>query len=284
MPLHIVDSHIHFWQPNQLHYGWLADLPDLNKPILPDHVPQQGDDWVVDGLVFVQADCLPSEAVAEAEWVSALAKDDPRIQGIVAFAPIETPDVLHNTLEALKALPLVKGIRRLIQSEGPGFCLQPDFIAGVRMLSGCGYSFDLCIRHHQLPDVIGLVQQCPNVAFVLDHIGKPDIKSGLLDPWRANISTLAEFPNVSCKLSGLATEADVNGWKPSDLTPYIDYVLETFGIERVMWGSDSPVVRLANLTYAGWIDIALNALHSLSAVEKQCVFADNAREFYRLDS
>ncbi len=284
MSLRIVDSHVHFWQPALLHYGWLADVPELNQPSLPDHVPQQGDEWVIDALVFVQADCLPSQGVAEAEWVSALAKDDPRIQGIVAFAVLETSQEAHTTLEALQSLPLVKGIRRLIQSEGADFCLQPNFITGVQALAPYDYSFDVCVKHHQLPDVIALVQQCPDVSFALDHIGKPNIQQAQLDPWRADISTLAHFPNVSCKLSGLVTEADVNAWQPHDLTPYIDHVLEAFGTERVMWGSDSPVVRLAHLTYEGWIDVALKALHSLSDAEKQRVFADNARAFYRLNA
>jgi L-fuconolactonase len=282
MALRIVDSHVHFWNPDELHFGWLADLPALNQPILPDHVPLEGPGWVSDALVFVQADCLPEEGITEAAWVSELAQEDTRIQGIVAFAPLESPDATQ-TLEALQAYPLVKGVRRLIQSEGSGFCLQPAFVESVQALPRYGYSFDLCIRHYQLPDVIALVGQCPDVSFVLDHIGKPDIKAGLLDPWYEHIKALAQFPNVSCKLSGLVTEADVDMWQPMHLTPYIDHVLETFGPARVMFGSDSPVLRLAHLTYEGWIKVALAALQALSESELQQIFGDNARRFYRLE-
>ena len=284
MTLHIVDSHIHFWNPPQLDYNWLADLPALNRPILPDHAPSEGSGWVSEALVFVQAGSLSSEGLAEAAWVNELAQQDSRIQGIVAFAELETPEIAPQALEALQAYPLVKGVRRLIQSEAPGFCKQPAFIQGVQSLPRYGYSFDLCIKHHQLPDVIVLVSQCPDVSFVLDHMGKPDIKAGLLDPWRENIIALAQFPNVSCKLSGLVTEADFDAWQPAHLTPYIEHVLEAFGVERVMFGSDSPVLRLAHLTYESWIELALMALQSLSEAEKQRIFCDNARAFYRLGS
>lgn len=281
MTLKVVDSHVHFWNPNELHFGWLADLPILNQPVLPDHVPLEGPGWTTDALVFVQADCLPTEGLAEAAWVSELAQQDARIQGIVAFAPLETPDAL-SALEALQAYPLVKGIRRLIQSEQPGFCTQPAFVQSVQSLPRYGYSFDLCIKHHQLPDVITLVSQCPEVSFVLDHIGKPDIKAGLLDPWYEHIKILAQFPNVSCKLSGLVTEADMDMWQPMHLTPYIDHVLASFGPSRLMFGSDSPVLRLAHLTYEGWVKVALGALQSLSESEIQQIFGENARAFYGL--
>jgi L-fuconolactonase len=152
----------------------------------------------------------------------------------------------------------------------------------VQSLARYGYSFDLCIKHYQLPDVIELVRQCPDVSFVLDHVGKPDIKTGLLDPWRDNITALAQFPNVWCKISGMVTEADVDMWQPVHLTPYIDHVLEAFGPKRIMFGSDSPVLRLAHLTYEGWVKVALAALQSLSEAEFQQVFCDNAQQFYRL--
>src|SRR5688572_19332284 len=163
MTLRIVDSHVHFWNPPQLDYSWLDDLPALNQPLLPDHVPVEGPGWVTDALVFVQAASLASEGLAEAAWVSQLAQQDSRIQGIVALASLEAADDAIQTLESLQAYPLVKGIRRLIQSEAPGFCTQPAFVQGVQALPRYGYSFDLCIKHHQLPDVIALVGQCPDV-------------------------------------------------------------------------------------------------------------------------
>jgi L-fuconolactonase len=281
MPVHIVDSHIHFWDQTQLRYPWLDDLPALNKPFLPDHASLRGEGWVSDALVFVDAGCLSSQCVAEAEWVTSLAQKDARIQAIVAHTPLEEPHP-QKTLEALQALPLVKGIRRLIQSEAPGFCEQPTFIEGIQMLPNYGFSFDLCIRHHQMAEITALVARCPNVSFVLDHIGKPGIKDGLLDPWRAQLKALAQYPNVVCKLSGLLPEAHPVAWQSADFTPYIDYVMETFGPERVMFGSDSPVMYLIGANYDRWIEMALAALSDLSESEKQHVFSDTARRFYRL--
>jgi len=184
-------------------------------------------------------------------------------------------------LEALSQRPLVKGVRRLIQSEPPGFSVQPDFVTGVQLLAEHNLACDLCIRHFQMRDVIQLVRQCPRVNFVLDHIGKPDIKRGLLDPWRQDIAELAALPNVTCKLSGLVTEADWQRWQAADLQPYVEHVLEVFGPDRVMYGSDSPVVTLA-ATYAQWAETLRAATRSLSGAEQEKLFWQNAARFYRI--
>ena len=172
----VVDSHIHFWDPDHLQYEWLANVPPINRPYLPGDLLAAAKDVDLQKIVFVQADCASTQGIAEAEWVTSLAKDEPRIQGIVAFAPLEEGEAVRQHLQALSHIPLVKGVRRMIQSEGPGFCLQPDFVRGVQMLPDFGYSFDLCIVHHQLGDAIRLVAQCPDVSFVLDHFGKPAVK------------------------------------------------------------------------------------------------------------
>jgi len=279
--LHIVDSHVHFWEPSRLRYAWLEDLPPLNRAFLPDHVPTQGANWRVEASVFVQADCAAEQGIREVDWVTSLAASDSRIRGIVAFAPLEKGHAVRSVLETLSKSALVKGVRRLIQSEPPGFSVQPTFVAGVQLLAEYGLNCDLCIRHYQMRDVIQLVRQCPGVSFVLDHIGKPDIKNGSLDPWRKDIAELAALPNVACKLSGLVTEADWQHWKAADLHPYIDHTLKVFGPDRVMYGSDSPVVTLA-ATYPQWIETLLEATQSLSTAEQEKLFYQNGAEFYRL--
>ena len=279
--LNILDSHVHFWEPARLRYSWLDDLPSLKRAFLPDHVPTGGANWSVEALIFVQADCAAEQALQEVDWVASLASDDGRIQGIVAFAPLEKGEGVRSTLEALRRQPLIKGVRRLIQSEPLGFSVQSEFVAGVQLLAEYELSCDLCIRYFQLRDVIELVRQCPRVNFVLDHIGKPDIKNHLLDPWRKDITDLAALPNVMCKLSGLVTEADWQYWTPADLWPYIDHVLTVFGADRVMFGSDSPVAYLA-ATYSQWIEALMAATESLSSAEREKVFYQNAARFYRL--
>jgi L-fuconolactonase len=279
--LKIIDSHVHFWEPRSLRYAWLDDLPLLNRAYLPEHVPAGGADWQVEALVFVQADCAAEQGLREVDWVTSLAAGDARIQGIVAFAPLEQGEAVRNMLAQLRQRPLVKGVRRLIQSEPMGFSVQPNFVAGVQLLAGHDLRCDLCIRHFQLPDVIQLVQQCPQVSFVLDHVGKPDIKNGLRDPWRKDMAALAALPNVMCKLSGLVTEADWQAWKAADLRPYIDHVLHVFGPERVMFGSDFPVVTLA-ASYSQWMETLREASRSLSKNEQEKVFYHSAAKFYRL--
>lgn len=277
----IVDSHIHFWDTNLLQYDWLADVPAINRTLLPVDLAQQSAQVDLQKIVFVQCDCLPHQGLQEAAWVSRLAEQEPRIQAIIAFAPLEKGPAARDELQALAAYPLVKGVRRLIQSEGPGFCVQPDFVQGVQLLAEFGYSFDLCILHHQLPEVIKLVEQCPEVRFVLDHLGKPAIKAGLLDPWCEHLKTLAAFPNVACKISGAVTEADLEQWTPADLQPYIEHALNVFGPDRVMYGGDWPVSLLAT-TYQTWIDTLAAFTAELPAEDKDKLFYQNACSFYRL--
>lgn len=281
MTFAIVDSHIHFWNPNQLQYDWLAAIPAINRPFLPTDLLYQAARKNIEKIVFVQCDCITDHSLREVGWVSALAGDEPRIQGLVAFAPLEHGAAARNHLQQLARYPLVKGVRRLIQSEGPGFCLQPEFVAGVQLLPEFGFSFDICVFHHQLADVLRLVEQCPQVSFVLDHSGKPAIKDRRLNPWREHISALAALPNVYCKISGLVTEADVAHWTPADLQPYIDHVLAAFGPHRVMYGGDWPVSLLAT-SYQNWIDTLAAATAGLSPDQKHSLFYANAQSFYRL--
>lgn len=275
----VIDSHIHFWDTHKLDYPWLADIDLLNTDHVPADVPQSGDTWQIDKLVFVQADCLPEQGIQEAEWVASLADD--RIAGIVAFAPLENADRVRETLDKLRDVPKVKGIRRLIQSEAMGFSTQDNFVQGVQILAEYGFTFDICVKHHQLPDAIELVKGCPNTSFVLDHFGKPDIAGTEIQTWRKQITQLAEFDNVMCKLSGLVTEADHQNWSIDDLRPYVDHILDAFGSRRLMFGSDFPVVKLAS-NYETWLQTALDLTSDLSETEKEMIFYQNAQLFYDL--
>lgn len=277
----IIDSHVHFWDPQKLRYAWLDNIPALNRPFLTDHVPAQVGDATVEGIVFVQADCAAEQGLAEVDFVTALAEQDARVQGMVAFAPIEDPDALRPHLERLKQNNLVKGVRRLIQDEELEFAIQRNFIAGVQLLAEYGLSFDICIRHWQLANAIELVRRSPGVQFVLDHCGKPDIRNHIREPWRNQISELATLPNVSCKISGLVNEADWQTWMPEDLQPYIQHVIDAFGPDRIMFGSDAPVAYLAS-TYDRWVETLQNATAHLASAEQEKLWHTNAKNFYRI--
>ena len=178
LPFPIVDAHLHVWRKDLLNYDWLAVRPKINRSFVLTDYNQACGDVKVEKMVFIQAEVAPEEALREAEWVTLLAEQDPRLQAIVAWAPLELGDGARSSLEKMAANPRIKGVRRIIQFEpDQNFCLQPAFVHGVQLLSEYHFSFDICINHTQLANTIRLVQQCPDTSFVLDHIGKPDIKN-----------------------------------------------------------------------------------------------------------
>ena len=274
--MQIIDSHVHFWDPGNLRYPWLDGVQTLNQPFLPADLAADAEGIELAGIVFVQADGLPEQGLEEARWVASL-ENAP--DAIVAFAPLERGNAVRSHLEQLATLPKVKGVRRLLQDENLGFATQPDFIQGVRLLAEYDLSFDICIRQFQLPDMIQLVERCPDVRFVLDHLGKPGIEAREIDTWQHNIELLAQYTHVNCKLSGMVTEAGA-GWTTSNLKPYVDAVVSTFGYGRLMYGSDWPVVRLT-ATYQRWWE-ALTQLVRREEADRKRLFYDNAKAFYRI--
>lgn len=278
----IVDTHVHLWHPKQLRYPWLKQSPALNRPFLLKDYNEAIDNLEIESIVFVQCDTHPDDGLKETAWVTSLAASDPRIRGIVAWAPLEEGKCVSAFVEKLAEESLVKGIRRLIQGESVDFCIQPNFVDGVKTLARYGLSFDLCIFHPQLANTIRLVEQCPNVQFILDHIGKPDIKNHLLEPWKQELKVLADFQNVFCKISGVLTEADHENWTSDNVQPYIEHVIDCFGFDRVIYGSDWPVSRLAT-DYLRWVKTLQEAVSGCSSEEMKKLFHDNAIKFYRLN-
>ena len=278
----IVDTHVHVWHPGRLRYPWLGEVPAISKPHLLDDFRAACGTVSIESFVFVECDVHPDERVDEVEWVTSLVKHEPRIKGIVASAPLENGEGVRPVLEKLVVNPLVKGIRRLIQAESLDFCLQPAFIKGVQLLEEYGLSFDICIVQPQLANVIEFVRQCPNNQFMLDHLGKPDIKNEVFQPWAREIELLSKFPNVLCKVSGVATSADFETWRPTDLKPYIDHVIECFGFDRVIYGGDWPVSTQA-IDYPQWVETLAWAVDGCSEDEMKKLFCENAIRFYRLN-
>ncbi|MDA0711180.1 MAG: amidohydrolase family protein [bacterium] len=278
----IVDTHVHLWDPVRFSYPWLAGAESLNRPFLPADYREQCGDVAVDQMVFLECDLNAAQFLDEAKWVASLAaSEEPRLTGIVAHAPLHKGDAAISDLEDLSHVPGVRGVRRLIQSESVDFCLQPDFVKGVQALAEFDLRFDLCIFHPQLANIVSLVRQCPRVQFVLDHIGKPGIKSRCLDPWRADLRSLAELPNVCCKVSGVVTEADHQHWTVGDLKPYLDCVFDTFPFDRLMYGGDWPVSTLAT-AYPTWVMTLDQVLAGCSEGELRQFYRETAISFYGL--
>ena len=281
--LPVVDAHVHLWDPGRLRMPWLDDNARLGRSFDLADFAEANDGVAVEAIVYVEVDVRPAYGLLEARWAADQAERNPQLAGIVATAPIEDGAPVSSYLDALTQLGRsIKGVRRLIQSEtDPEFQVRPGFLEGLRLLPKYGLSFDICIRHDQLARSIQMVRACPDVAFVLDHLGKPNVKAAQLEPWRDQIAELAELPNVVCKVSGLVTEADHTHWSVADLKPYVLHVLEAFGEDRVLFGGDWPVVTMA-ASYRQWVASLDQLTSHLSPAARQKLWADNARRVYRL--
>jgi len=278
----IIDSHVHLYDVTKLRYSWMSGVPQLAHTTGMAEFDQARTSVAVEQLVFVEVDVDPGLHLDEARFVAGLAEKDKRIGAIVAHAPIHKGKSVEDDLIALKAIPGVKGVRRLIQQEpDPTTILNPEFIDGVRLLKKYDLSFDVCIKHYQLAYAIELIKRCPDVSFIFDHIGKPDIRNSIVEPWNSQMRELAKLPNVVCKMSGVVTEADHKSWTREQLRPYIEHTIDVFGFNRVMFGSDWTVSTLA-LNYPTWVDILDEILSKASQDEKKSFWRDTAIKAYKL--
>lgn len=274
----IIDSHVHFWDRENLTNPWLDEAePILQASHLPRDLAATG--WSADAIVAVQADCLPEQGLAEARWFSELGTESARVEAVVAFAPLDVPTGLPEHLAALAELPLVAGVRRLLQDESPDLVTSPDVVRGVQALAAHDLAMDLCIRQLHFPAVIRLVEQCPDVQFVLDHLGKPTIQADAFGSWAADMTRLAALPNVVVKLSGLLTEAAPGQRTAGILTPWLRHALDTFGPTRSMFGSDWPVLNLGG-GFESWLDIVTGVLADLTPEDAAAVWSGTAETVY----
>ncbi len=278
----IVDAHVHLTDLDRFSYPWMQRVPSLLRAWTPADFAAAARPLVVEKLVFLEVDVTPAQRVAEAQWVAGLAATDARIGGLVASAAVERGRAIAGELDALQATGLLSGIRRLIQDEpDPKFCLQPGFLDGLQLLGERGIPFDICCFHHQLPAVVEMVRACPGTKFVLDHLGKPPARDGLLDPWRADLDLLAKNTNVWCKISGLATEARHDAWTQEQLLPYIRHAADLFGDGRILFGSDWFVSTLA-IGYAHWVSVVEAALAGWPEAALRRFWGETARNVYKL--
>jgi L-fuconolactonase len=282
--LSFVDAHVHFWDGARLPYPWLAEVPAIAGPHTPAELAVAAAPRPPAAIVFVESAVAPAHALDEVRWIEALAARGAAVGAVVAQVAVDRGAETEAALAALDGQARVRGVRHNLQDErDPHHATGAAFVAGVRQVGARGWTFDLCVRHGQLPMCAALARACPETTFVLDHAGKPDIRRGLLDPWRADLAALAALPNVVCKLSGLVTEAEPATWTPAALGPYVEHLLSCFGPARLLFGSDWPVVDLA-ADYRRWLEAALELLRPLTAGERAAVMSENARRIYRLEN
>ncbi|GGK71490.1 amidohydrolase [Sphaerisporangium melleum] len=279
----MIDAHHHLWDTTAREYAWLAaeELASIRRPYLLDDLRRETAAAGVEHTVLVQT----TDSTAETEeFLATAAASDGLVAGVVGWLDITAPDVAGE-IARLRTRPggdLLVGIRYGVQDEtDPGFLHRADVRRGIAAVGAAGLAYDLLVRADQLPPSRDLVRDLPEVRFVLDHAAKPSIASGTTEPWASDIKALAAAPNVTCKLSGLVTEADWRDWDAPRIAPYADHVLGCFGPARVMFGTDWPVCELA-ATYGQVVELARALTAGLSDGERDQVFDATARAAYAL--
>lgn len=273
-----IDAHQHFWHYRPEEFGWIDDaMSAIKRDFLPNDLAPLLQATGMDGSVVVQA----RQTLEETEWLLQLADQYPFIKGVVGWVDLRHPRV-EEQLERFNAHPKFVGVRHIVHDEPDDqFMLLPEFIRGLRTLGRFDLTYDILIFPRHLSVAHEVVRMFPDQPFVLDHIAKPFIKDGIIAPWDDGLRQLAAFPNVTCKLSGMVTEANWHGWQPADFRPYLDIVLEAFGPHRLMIGSDWPVCTVAG-TYAEVVGIVFDYVRALSADEQAAILGGNAQSFYKL--
>lgn len=273
----IIDAHQHFWRYDPQTHAWIGDeMSILRKDFLPGDVLPLLEDNQLDGCIAVQAD----ESEKDTIFLLQLAKENSFIKGVVGWVDLCSGNI-EERLEFFAEEKLLKGFRPMLQGYDPSFMLQSSFLNGIGLLHRYGFSFDLLIHPHHLTAATTLVKQFPDQKFVIDHIGKPSIRTQDIHDWAEKIKAISKHENVSCKISGLVTEASWDTWNEEALIPYLDIVTEAFGVNRLLYGSDWPVALVAT-SYHRWISTARNYFASFSKDEQQKIFGENATEFYHL--
>lgn len=274
----IIDAHHHLWRYNQKEYGWIDNsMTMLQRDYLPYELEQEMRKSGVEGSVVVQA----RQSIEETSWLLNLADKHPSILGVVGWLDLLSPD-LESELEEFAAYPKLVGLRHVLHDEPDGdFMLRPEFKRGIAQLEEHDLTYDLLLFPSHLSHAIELVEEFPGQQFVLDHLGKPSIKAGAMEPWAKDIARLAEHSNVWCKLSGMVSEADMKKWKYEDLLPYMKVVLSAFGTDRIMLGSDWPVCRLAG-EYNKVMAVFSRFIEHFNEEDKEKISYQNAIDCYQL--
>ncbi len=274
----IIDTHHHYWNYNSVEFDWIDDeMAVIRRSFLPEDLKETLAGTDVSGVVTVQA----RQHLEETDWLLSLAAENDFMKGIVGWVPLASAKI-GEVLDTYSANPWLKGVRHVVQGEpDPQFILGKEFNAGVGKLKDYNLVYDILIFEHQLPNSIKFVDRHPEQKFVVDHIAKPKIKANELEFWAKNIKELARRDNVFCKISGMVTEADFKRWTPERLAPYFEVVVEAFGPERLMFGSDWPVCLVAT-DYQNWLKTVGEAVKGFSKNEKELFYFKNAERLYQL--
>ena len=269
----IIDTHVHFWRYTPADFGWIGDdMAGIRCDFMPSDYNVMRDSLLVDGIVAVQA----RQSVEETEWLLSLALKHDYIRGIVGWLPLVSAGIA-SMLDTHK----VVGLRHVLQAEPEAFFSNPAFDRGLQVLASRGLTYDLLVSEPQLDATIELVDRHQDLRFIVDHLGKPELKSGLSDAWRRGMMELGRRENVCCKISGGITEANLR-WHPEDMEPYFDVALEAFSPRRLMIGSNWPVSEAAR-GYSRWFAVVRDWAEKLTKDEREQLMTKTAVRVYRLE-
>jgi L-fuconolactonase len=273
-----IDAHHHLWLYTPEEYGWISDeMQPLQRDFLAEDLHAAMRSAHVDAAIAVQA----RQSMEETRWLLDCVGKNPQIAAVVGWLSLKA-DNLSELYDKI-CHPALAGLRHIVQGEPDGFLDDPAFDRGIAHLTAHGLTYDVLIYERQLPEAIRFVDRHPQQKFVLDHAAKPRIAVGELEPWATRMRELAQRPNISCKLSGLVTEAQWNAWNLHTLRPYLDVCVDAFGVDRLLAGSDWPVCLVAS-SYPGWWAVLEEYFAAFSIPEKEKIFGANAAAFYHLSA
>jgi L-fuconolactonase len=273
-----IDSHQHFWKFDPMRDSWIDDsMRQIQRDFLPEDLLPLLAENKFQGCMAVQA----SQSEEETNFLLDLASKNDFIKGVVGWVDLRDENITER-LSHFSKYEKLKGFRHVVQGEPDDFMFGKDFRNGISALKQFDFTYDILIFHRQLPAAIDLAKSFPEQAFVIDHIAKPDIKSGDIASWKKGIKEIAKFKNVSCKISGMVTEADWNQWKPSDLKPYLDVIFENFSTDKLMFGSDWPVCNVAS-NYTEVVKTLEDYITLFSIEDQNKIWYENAKSFYKLN-
>ncbi|WIY53052.1 amidohydrolase [Devosia sp. YIM 151766] len=271
----ILDTHLHLIYPDRFSYPWLGGAPAINRPWSVEAYWAEARALGIEAALHMEVDAAEPDIEPETAFVLTL----PGIVGAIAACRPEAID-FPAQIERLAANPGVRGVRRILHEAPDELSQSALFAQNIRRLADHDLSFDLCVRHDQLPIGQALAEQAPDVRFILDHCGVPDVIGAGLDPWRENIRAIARLPNVNAKISGIVAYSG-SDWTTDTIRPYIEHVIDCFGWDRVVWGSDHPVVTLTG-SLTRWVEATREVIKHAPAEQQNKLLHANARRIYRL--
>ncbi|MFH6962689.1 amidohydrolase family protein [Flavobacterium plurextorum] len=272
-----IDSHQHFWKFDPVRDSWIDEsMSEIQRDFLPEDLLPLLTENKFSGCVAVQA----NQSESETNFLVDLASKNDFIKGIVGWVDLRDENISER-LRHFSSNKTIKGFRHVVQGEADDFMFRADFRNGISALEEFDFTYDILIFHRQLPAAISLVKDFPNQKFVIDHIAKPDIKSGSIDSWKKGIEEISKYDNVWCKISGMVTEADWENWTPEDLNPSLDVIFENFSTDKILYGSDWPVLNIAS-DYNEVVKTLEDYISKFSIEDQNKIWYENAVSFYNL--